>query len=355
MQAAHNAQAAFTIAHASVGDATLLVDSATPLVRVPMPLVIRIAIGLPQQEDLPVVSFSTLHFSNGTVAAPMSADGRYSLRLGAPTRFAHAAGEPLRVIDRQAILQTRFQIFTERPGGSPSGSSAVAPVVRLFDGYLMGPDAPHLHDEDAPLDLQLSDLSADGMKALGRHDPTVRKGRPSYRHHAYGPLSAHDAPLLQSAWQSAAPLMLTVSAAVRGWASFAFEPSAFTAANVAIRLRPVHANVGSANRRLSLSRGGTSLHRPALPLLPLVGAVDLATGRGYWTNATEGGLGWVASLRLADFPQLVRGGARQSGFGSVGGGGGGSMARVDAAGDGGVGRPELSAGELSLAVPPLLA
>ena len=335
--AANDAPPAFTIASAASGSAKLRVDGASPLVQVPAPFIIRIAIGLPQQEDLAVVDYAALHGLNGTLTAA-SNDGRFELTLGAPMRFGHAAGEPLRLIDRQAVLRTRFQVYSSGQqagasnafGTSVGGVSTATPHIRqsatrLFDAYIVGPDAPHLHDESTPLDLQLSDLSVEGMRALGRYQPTTAGGSlPPFAHYTHGTLLTHDEQL-RRAEANAGALMLAASAAVRGWASFAFEPSAFSAATVAIRLLPIapvrvapgsgiDLNDGRLRGRLALTRGGPSHQRPPLPLRPLVGAIDMATSRGYWSNVSESGIGWVAPVALADFPKAIRGGPRQAGF-----------------------------------------
>ena len=57
----------------------------------PAPFVIRVAVGLPSQEDLTVASTEPLH--------GQGEDGRFRLRLAIPTRFAHQAGELLRHVE----------------------------------------------------------------------------------------------------------------------------------------------------------------------------------------------------------------------------------------------------------------
>ena len=334
--AADEAPAVFTIAQASAGATHLLVDAATPLAQVPAPYLIRIAVGLPQQEDLAVVGTMALHGSNGTAAA---ADGRFELTLGEALRFTHAHGEPLRIVDRQAVLRTRFLVYT---GGEASQTIDETSSTRLFDAHISGPDAPHLHDDFQTLDLQLANLSAMGHHALRRHDPTVsaRLGI-AYRHHDYGSLLDHTQQE-QLAAHHAQPLMLAASAAVKGWAAFGFEPSIVAAATVAIRFtsfrrRSNHGHSrgashgggggkgggggngggggGGDNRmgQLTLTRGGASLGRPSKPLRPLVGAIDLSASRAYFSNVSESGSGWVATMRLADFPRSAR--PRQGGYG----------------------------------------
>ena len=189
--AANQAGPAFTIASSSVGAARLLVDGASPLQAIPPPYLVRIGVGLPRQEDLVVDHVAPLH--NGTEAT--AADGRYALHLAAPARHYHAPGEALRHVHRQATLSTRFAVHA---GGGDASF--------LFDCRLTTPDAPHLYDDGVPLELQLYNIAPEGWYAL--RAPAATR----------------------------AALVGAATAAVRGWAAFAFDPSVVAASYVAIRL-----------------------------------------------------------------------------------------------------------------------
>ena len=318
--AAHTAGPVFTLSPSASGADTLLVDAASKVAAVPPPFLIRIACGLKQQEDLVVTAADALHGFNKTFAnAP---DGRFAFHLGSPARYAHGVGESLRLVDRQAILRTTFKIYHGEGALDVDGGAR-----RLFDATIVGPDAPHIHSEGEPLDLQLADITADGMHALRRHHPTLRPGM-SHAHHDYGDLEAHETSWdAQQADPSVRALLLAMNAAIRGWAAFGFEPAIFAAATVAIRLisrrggRHGRGGGGRSGQAFVLSRGGGALLVPdPKPLRPLAGALDLANSRGYWTNISEAGSGWVAALPLDDFPHAPRGGAlgapQHRGFGA---------------------------------------
>ena len=82
---------AVVIALAAERSPVLLVRDGSALAALPAPFVIRVAVGLPSQEDLTVASTEPLH--------GQGEDGRFRLRLAIPTRFAHQAGELLRHVE----------------------------------------------------------------------------------------------------------------------------------------------------------------------------------------------------------------------------------------------------------------
>jgi hypothetical protein len=271
---------AYTIASTPPGASHLLVDGASPLASLHMPFLIRIAVGQAQQEDLVVAGASALHGVNGTETA---ADGRFALHLASPSRYAHVPGEALRHISRQAVLGTRFHIYS---GGGRGGEAALP----LFECRIASADAPHLHDDGEPVELQLFNLSSRGFRALR-----------------------------ESGSASSTDLLRASAAAVRGWASFSFEPAMALAAAVAIRFFRFEKHGRSSGRTsggvaggggdaggggwMSLTRGGDAAHETS-PLRPLVGALDLQASRGYWSNVSESGSGWVSKLRLRSFPRF---------------------------------------------------
>ena len=166
-------------------------------------------------------------------------DGRYSLRFAAPSRYAHVHGERLHHVELPQMLSTRFKVHWQG--------------AHLFDAFVRGPDVPHLHGSTEPLALITINASAAGLAVLAE---------PAHR------------------------AVASTSAAIFGWASYSFENASFAAATVAILLSPFR-GVLSRGRRATASR-------------PLVGALDLQRGRGYWSNVTEEQSGWVARLELAD-------------------------------------------------------
>lgn len=144
---------------------------------------------------------------------------------------------------------------------------------RLFDAYVEGPEAPHLHDA-RPLVLQLAEPTAEGLE----------------------PANA----TLEAA-----------SLAVRAWSSFAFLRADFAAPVVTIRLlaaklgrRPISPPPGGLGpwrvEPSNFTRGAT-----AQPRLALVGALDLRARYGYWSNVSDIESGWVAKRRLGGFARGV--------------------------------------------------
>ena len=282
IEAAQLAPPAFTLKAAPLGGSTLLVDGASPLAALRLPIMIRIAVGRPQQEDLVVKRAVPLHpdrHNKSSYALETSTDGRFTLHLGSPLRYNHVPGEALRHVERQRSLGTQFIIH--RGGGDDADS-------HLFDARILGPDAPHLHADGGvdtrgnTLELQYDNITANGYIML--HDGIRSRA-----------------------------LSTALSAAIRGWAAFSFEPHMFAAPAVAIRMyaAPKAQHPGG----LKLSRGGSSAQDdiPQVgqagasvtppPLRALVGVLDPSNGYGYWTNVSEDGSGWVAKLRLSEFPK----------------------------------------------------
>ena len=240
-----------TIARCGGGSTTLVVEEGAPLASLAQhtPFLVRIAIGSPRQEDLAVSHASPVH---GT-----GADGRYELRLAAPTRYAHPAGDHLRYVERQRVLSTRFVIQSDGD--------------HLFDAFVRGPAAPHLHDDDeGGTSLRLENMTRVGHALLA------------------GRLHQHRSSVLTLATR-----------AVHGWAAFSYAPDAFAAQAVAVQMSAI------SRQTVPLSRGSS---RPGEEggdsLAPLVAVIDLGRQCGYWSNVSEEGSGWVVKLHLHD---LARG------------------------------------------------
>ena len=288
---------AFVVADAAAGGTALLVDGADALAALHTPFLARLAVGLRQQEDVAIASVQSPHTRR---------DGRFALHLarGTVLRHGHAAGEAIRRVDRQAVLRTRFAVHW---GGT-----------RLFDALIDGAEAPHLHGGERGLGMRLADITPDGYAMLHADD-------------AAGGAADGAAGAIASAG-AAAPLPrgvtpALVAAAVRGWCAFIFEPAAFAASTVHLRFALVDAaQLAGAPRRADMpppaaapeqntstptaavvptagffTRGGIAAHT-RLPLRPLVGAIDIDRARGYWSNISEAGRGWVAKVSLFEFP-----------------------------------------------------
>ena len=222
---------AYVIIAAEKGAVSLTIDGGDLIAAIPLPFVIRIAVGMHGQEDLPVSALAPVHGS--------AADGRYVIHLARPSRFTHVPGESLRHVEVTRVLGTRFAVHWEES--------------HLFDAWLQGPYVPSLHSME-PVALITENVSLAGLAALDDVSGQALRG---------------------------------ASAAVFGWAAFNMEASLLAAAVVAVRLSPL---CGALTR--GSHRGGTGYP----PLRPLVGAV--LGDRGFWSNLTEEGRGWVAKIDL---------------------------------------------------------
>lgn len=226
------ARPANVILPAASGSVRLDIDGGAALAALDTPFVIRLAVGMHTQEDMPVSHLTPL---NGDAAD----DGRFTIHLRQPTRYAHFSGESLRHVEVTNVLSTRFVVSWEES--------------YLFEAWLRGPDVPNLHSA-LPVMITTANASLAGLNALGNAAGRALRG---------------------------------TSVAIFGWAAFSVEASALAAAAVALRLTPACS---------ALSRG--SRRSQAAPLRPLAGA--LLGARGYWTNLTDEDSGWVAKLDFAD-------------------------------------------------------
>ena len=243
------------IADSPITGSRLLVDEASELDAFATPFTIRISVGAHNQEDLVVTNSSALHGG---------ADGRFALRLAAPTRRAHFAGELLRRVQLHALLRTRFEVEWDGQ--------------RLFDAHVEGPDVPQLDDErDAA--LAVSRLTAEGRTAVA--EPAGRA-------------------------------LAAARAAVRGWCLFAFAPEDVEAASVRIGLGPVsRGDVSLLSRGGSAGVGpladGTGGQAVVHASRPLAAVLDQRRERGYWSNVSEARAGWVVKVPLGEMRRGVAG------------------------------------------------
>ena len=243
---------------------------------------IRIAVGRPQQEDLVVKRAVPLHpdrHNKSSYALDTSTDGRFTLHLGSPLRYNHVPGEALRHVERQRSLGTQFIIH--RGGGDDADS-------HLFDARILGPDAPHLHADGGvdtrgnTLELQYDNITANGYIML--HDGIRSRALSTALSAAIRGVGRL---LLRAAHVCGARCGDTHVCGTEGTASRWVEAES--------RREPAQDDIPQ------VGQAGASVTPP--PLRALVGVLDPSNGYGYWTNVSEDGSGWVAKLRLSEFPR----------------------------------------------------
>ena len=140
------------------------------------------------QEDMPVSHLTPL---NGDAAD----DGRFTIHLRQPTRYAHFSGESLRHVEVTNVLSTRFVVSWEES--------------YLFEAWLRGPDVPNLHSA-LPVMITTANASLAGFNALGNAAGRALRG---------------------------------TSVAIFGWAAFSVEASAL-AADLNLHFANVHLRGG---------------------------------------------------------------------------------------------------------------